>query len=378
MLSSLLTGSKRFMNSGNFKNKKMTKISSLYNIILKCYGNVTSILPFGYALPPVHIYYDVTKDCNLNCSFCISRHLKQYNTINDISDNNSMLVFKSLIKQLPKFSLLSFTGGEPLMSPKFLDIAKCASTSHRTSLITNGTLISDTVAKDLVKIGAATLISKGLIAIDVSLHGNREIHNLSVGNNAAYDLATEGIRRVIYYKKRERKKYPIVNLRCIINPHNYTLLKDMLEVGKELGVDIYTFSLLSCIGSQFLSEGFRECIDSDVLKDELNGLFEKARECKLEIWFSPSELPIFEIVRYYSKKTNLSQYRCVFPWSRAVVSFNGDFLICRRYLIGNLKQQRFIKLWNNISSRKFRLHLKRSILTEDCLGCCGMIFTGKG
>ena len=353
------------------------EIQNLYNFILKYYGSISSIFPWGYALAPVHIYYTVTFGCNLNCSFCMSKDFMKAQAEDKISNSDSILFFKSTIRQLPKFSLLSLTGGEPLLSPNFLDIANIAAVSHRTSLSTNGTLITGLIARGIIRLGALSLISKGLIAIDISFHGDRRIHNLLVGNNSAYDLAIEGIKKVIYYKKKENKRYPLVNLRCVITEHNYTILEDMLETGKELGVDIYTFSLIHCMGKQYVNKDFAGNIDLAVLKDQLDRVFKKAREYKLAIWFSPAGLPISEIIKYYSKKVELGQYRCFFPWSRAVVSYRGDCSVCQKYFVGNLKNQRFSDLWNNKKSRKFRLLLKKGGLSEDCLGCCGTTFIRK-
>ncbi len=80
----------------------------------------------------------VTKDCNLNCEYCISGKSRP--------DVKTVLDIDQLLKWCAEFTPycdLHITGGEPLMRNDIADILKkCLDAGHRTSLFTNGILIN--------------------------------------------------------------------------------------------------------------------------------------------------------------------------------------------------------------------------------------------
>jgi radical SAM protein with 4Fe4S-binding SPASM domain len=95
----------------------------------------------------------------------------------------------SLLKDLAAFGVpvVLFSGGEPLMRPDLLDLARCAvDYGMRAVISTNGTLITKEKARELKTVG--------LSYVGVSLDGLEEINDRFRGKPGAFSKAMTGIR----------------------------------------------------------------------------------------------------------------------------------------------------------------------------------------
>lgn len=106
----------------------------------------------------------LTRNCNLRCSFCYAKET-EYNENNILKYEN----LKSIIDfcEEAKLKYIVFTGGEPLMYSKLLNILKyIKSKSHKMvpTIATNGVLLED---YDYCK----SLIDNGIEYFDISLKG---------------------------------------------------------------------------------------------------------------------------------------------------------------------------------------------------------------
>ena len=82
--------------------------------------------------------------------------------------------------------MLDITGGEPLLRKEFFDIMGAAhELGFSWGMTSNATLIDDSVAKDLKKVGIGT--------ISVSIDGLRESHDAFRRTPGGYDRAMKGI-----------------------------------------------------------------------------------------------------------------------------------------------------------------------------------------
>ena len=105
----------------------------------------------------------------------------------------------------------------------------------------------------------------------------------------------------------------------------------------------------------------------------------KDRELFYSVWFSNGDISdikgntIEEILEYYDNKFDLSNWRCIQPWSTMRISPYGDVFPCLNFNIGNIRGQKPANLWDSAHYREFRRTLARSTLFEACAGCCKMI-----
>ena len=139
------------------------------------------------------VYIEPTTKCNLRCTTCIR------NTWNEEFTNLDWDVFESLIDELkgaPQLEKISFWGyGEPLLHPR---IASMVAAAHglgvKTQIISNGTLLSEAMASDLLDAGLSSII--------VSLDGAGSQSYEGVRRGADYDVVVRNLRQLVRLRRR--------------------------------------------------------------------------------------------------------------------------------------------------------------------------------
>jgi len=124
---------------------------------------------------PLSVSLQVTRDCDLKCSYCSEV---------GAMPNPSITTIKKMISNLRGVKRIILTGGEPLMRDDIAEIAEYLRELRfeTVSLATNGVLMKPDLAQSL----------KSLVDyVDVTIDGPRKIHNRIRGK---YDEIVEGIR----------------------------------------------------------------------------------------------------------------------------------------------------------------------------------------
>ncbi|MDD4860510.1 MAG: 12,18-didecarboxysiroheme deacetylase [Smithellaceae bacterium] len=170
------------------------------------------LLQFSSDKKPV-VVWNMTRRCNLKCIHCYS------NSANlDYPDELTTEEGKKLIDDLAAFGspVMLFSGGEPLMRPDLLTLAKYATDKGMRAVIsTNGTLVTKEIATELKKIG--------LSYVGVSLDGLQPTHDRFRGMKGAFEQAIQGIRNC-------REAGIKVGLRFTVNRHNVADVPDMFDL----------------------------------------------------------------------------------------------------------------------------------------------------
>lgn len=140
------------------------------------------LLQFSSDKRPV-VVWNMTQRCNLKCVHCYA-HAKTRARDNELSTDEG----KHLIDDLAAFKapVMLFSGGEPLMREDLPELAAYAvEKGMRAVISTNGTLITQDIAK--------TLKSIGLSYVGISLDGGPRINDKFRGVDGAFDMAMTGI-----------------------------------------------------------------------------------------------------------------------------------------------------------------------------------------
>lgn len=136
---------------------------------------------------PVLVVWNFTNRCNLRCKHCyqdagkpLSDELtleEQFHVVDELAENG--------------VSILAFSGGEPLMSPTFWEVARYADKRGIwTSLATNGTMITKEVAQRLKEVGVSY--------VEVSLDSaSPQKHDAFRGVPGYWQRAVEGIKNAV-------------------------------------------------------------------------------------------------------------------------------------------------------------------------------------
>jgi uncharacterized protein len=138
-------------------------------------------------------------DCNLACGYCYEDNFRGNFYMS--SETADLLVETVISEQIEKGNAVkvSFYGGEPLLSvqlvkeiaSRLLAAADRAGTRFSFSLVTNGTLLSRTLTKELIPLG--------FVGAKITLDGPRETHDASrpfVSGNGSFDVILDNVAEV--------------------------------------------------------------------------------------------------------------------------------------------------------------------------------------
>lgn len=171
---------------------------------------------------PYHPVWEVTRACNLKCVHC---HAVSGRAEPDELTTEEGLVLIEQIAAEPKFGMLVFTGGEPLVRKDLFDLLAHSRDQRLINVIaTNGTLIDDFVAKELRRLGV-----RG-IAVSLDHTESRE-HNMIRQNPQAFHKALNGMIAC-------REAGILLQVNFTAMPGNLDNIEDMLRLCDELGAGI--------------------------------------------------------------------------------------------------------------------------------------------
>lgn len=181
--------------------------------------------------PKPVVVWNCTRQCNLKCIHCYASAENQKSP-----DEMSTAEGEAFIRNLADFGVpvLLFSGGEPLLRKDFFHLAGLAKeVGLRVALSTNGTLISEDMAKDIKDIGFAE--------VGISLDGIGSNNDYFRGHEGAFDTALRGIRNCIAHDLR-------VSLRLTITKSNFLEIPAIFDLVEEEGVNRVCFYHLAYSG----------------------------------------------------------------------------------------------------------------------------------
>ena len=148
----------------------------------------------------------------------------------DDIDNTLKLVKRIVTRTNSKINEIVLSGGEPLMRRDLFDILDYTKEKNvSTRLLTNGTLITLKKAKELEK--------RGIKRLQISIDGNKIIHNNIRQRAYAFDRAMQGITN-----SREAGIGVTISFTAMQSNKNYIeqAIKDSIEAGAEMfGIQSY-------------------------------------------------------------------------------------------------------------------------------------------
>ncbi len=166
------------------------------------------------------VVWNCTRQCNLSCIHCYasadnSRSPEEMDTA----------AGKAFIRDLADFGVpvILFSGGEPLLRKDLFELASLArELGVRVALSTNGTRITNVVAREISNVGFAE--------VGISLDGIGLNNDRFRGKNGAYRAALEGIRSCVSLGLR-------VSLRLTITRFNYQEIPAIFRLVEDEKID---------------------------------------------------------------------------------------------------------------------------------------------
>ena len=289
---------------------------------------------------------DLTKNCNLTCSFC-----RQANEAN-LPDSMSFDQWSSVINQLRGMNckMVALAGGEPLMHKDFFSILGLATdTIEDVYVLSNGTLITQKVATRLAE--------KKIKGLQISLDAfTPALHDKIRGKAGTWEKATMGMKYAI------DAGIP-VTIRTTVFRDNVQEASSLLEFAHDIGARIY---------------GIRRVVPTgrgssvDLLRpDELRTLFvalaSRANELKMRLSLGdPFSRSLLNEQSFVEGKIG----GCSVGLNIMYIAQDGSVLLCPCLPVycGDVKQDSVKSIWSNAKAYSVARSL-RSNLQGKCGKC---------
>lgn len=312
------------------------------------------------------VVWNCTKTCNLRCKHCYAE-----------SDNKkyegelSLDEAKAFIDDLSDFKVpvILFSGGEPLLREDIFQLLEyCNSSSIRSTISTNGTLIEKDVSK--------TLKALNVGYVGISLDGIGAKHDEFRRTKGSFDKALRGIRNCLEVGQK-------VGLRFTINRHNYNQLEDIFRLIKEEKIPRVCFYHLVYSGRG------SEMINDDITKEEtrecMNLIMKKALEFGKEVEILTVDNHADSVYLYLNAQEKypylvdrISNLLKLNGGNRSGMAFaNVDFMgnvhpdqFTWNYSFGNIRDNKFSELWQGNEDPILKgLRDRKTLLKGRCSKC---------
>lgn len=268
--------------------------------------------------------FDLTNKCNFRCLHCFNRSGESYVVKEELKDQEVLKFIKDAAKMKP-FNFC-FCGGEPILRKRVLcEGAKILSkTGSMVSLVTNGSLVTQEIAKELFE--------SGVNNVQVSLDGAKsETHERLRQYKNSFELA---IKAISYFREAGINDISIAFAPTVFNCSEF---EEVFYLAKELNLSQVRIQPLMILGRTQLH--LKELVPSPLQYRELvrtiNRLQERYRPGSIE-WGDPVD----HLIRFRT----LAQH-CV---NHLSVHANGD-IAPSPYIpltVGNIRRHSIQKYWD--------------------------------
>ena len=177
---------------------------------------------------PVTLGVEPTTACNLRCPHCVSG-LRAFERPTGRLDAT---LYQQVIDELAPdlLYLMLYFQGEPYIHPQFIELVEYAARKGLfVTTSTNGHFLDDESARRTVESGLGKLI--------VSLDGTTAESYATYRVGGDFEAVLEGIRRVVAWKRRLRRRLPVVDVQFIVFQHNEGEVEAVQALGRRLGAD---------------------------------------------------------------------------------------------------------------------------------------------
>ena len=320
-------------------------IRRLVNYTLCYLGfSISRIFRFPFVLGlPFSISVEPTTRCNLACPDCVTGAGLLKRKKGDQSIEN----FKKIVDEVfpYTFSILTHFQGEPLLNRDVFTMIRY-STSKRmvTEMATNGTLISNEVADEMVQSG----LKKVVITIDSP-------HETDFGfyrKGADYNEVVAGIKRITSAKKKFKSKYPLLVIELLLFKKNSDQIEKFAEFAKDLKADIIRIKTAQIL--------------------DLSNAETKIPESKRFSRYLKTASGNFMLKGSSSKP-------CSAPWTKLSITHDGWIVPCcfdssGYYIMGFSKFSTLPQMW---FSRHYNLFRNRLLNNRSSMNICSTCPSGR-
>lgn len=198
-----------------------------------------------------HVKWDITGKCNLRCKHCLTGDKYNGNKVSgkkELTNEQRFIVVDRLKRS--NVHLINLLGGEPLMLGEdlFSLTRYCKEIGMRLTLNTNGTLLTEEVAR--------ILFDAGCEGVTVSIDGPTPAIHDAVRGEGTFDMIISNLRRLVERDFFGHKVSLTVN--TVLNKHNMHHIDEMLDLC--LSLKAHKWILLPLVLTGFASDNKNELV----------------------------------------------------------------------------------------------------------------------
>lgn len=302
----------------------------------------------------------VTYRCNFHCAMC-DMPQKAANYVKEGWKEFDTLRFKEIIGEFARLGVpgIGFTGGEPLLREDIFELmAETKRLGMITHLNTNGWLLSDNQAQQIINIGVDS--------VNISLDGaTAATHDRIRKHSGAFNQALAAIERLVSLKRKHKSLVRIKTV-AVIDETNIDEVHQMLRLGKELGTDC-----IELIPHQAFSNPQQgRTVETELLLkvDRLVDSLLKNDYDGVVIENSPSHLKLFH--NFFAGLP--SPISCSAGYNSLAVDCYGNIFPCVPWInwgkaTGNIIHSSLTELWN---SPDYQQQREQTSNCRECLLNC--------
>ena len=267
---------------------------------------------------PISVVWEITNNCNFKCPHC--RAYEEF-TVDDEQIENK------IIDELIKNDILTvnISGGEPLLNPRIFEIIQRLSNANMyVGISTNGWLYKEKREK---------LLEAGLKFIQVSLDGDKMLHEKFRGVEGSYERAVDTL-------KQAKKDGLFTQMNVTITSENLKTLEWNYNKALEIGVDKILYRRVVSAG---------KAVENDYIipnKKEYIDTIQKLIKLDNSKLIVAVDDPIIYAIQDIESDEKLG---CAAGIKSVGISSNGDIYPCifLREKLGNITKDDLEELWQN-------------------------------
>lgn len=350
--------------------------SKLFDIARDSFARLSYQSGSGKALPPLRYSLELTYRCNLNCPYCYVGDERKKEEL------TTQEWFK-IIDQIPRWGFITIVGGEPLIRPDFNEILERAikRVGGRVNVVSNGILLKDDILQSMIR--------QKMLLLSVSIDGYGDNHDINRDRAGLFDTVVGNLENLKALKGRHKK--PMLDIKSIILDNNLDDMPKLYRLCEELDADFLSLAFLRNnnlkqnavlrkeFGPEFYENEFpiEKYFNIEHFKEMYRELVSLEKMGKTKIRWAPkfdyfdNKLQGIENLFSQGDCSPPNIYSpCMYPWSNALITPEGDMYPCLSYKIGNVKERPLIEVWNDTKFRCFRKNLKARGVFNSCQLCC--------
>lgn len=316
---------------------------------------------------PLDMLCEITYNCNLKCPTCFRWTSRKDEHELGLKDWENIIL--NLERWLGIYRL-SIGGGEPFLKEETLNICKFASRHGAfVSVVTNGSLIDKTLAKNI--------LSSGLDALSLSLNSLKpEIHNMTRGTATSFDEVMKAIENL-----RDRRGMRLT-ISTTVMSENINDLVDLTGFVKSQGLDGINFQPLMGASTfpVFDKSGqFPKSSEGKLYSkigenaENIDSIFERLMSMRKEGYPINNSLKHLRwMAKYLQNPANpeLSGIPCKIGFKNFFIDPFGNVRICMvMEPIGNITKEAPENIWNSEKAQAHRETILKCHKTCRLLNC---------